>query len=219
LESGGVVRRVPVVALADELFGLNIYMERTALDRVLDEAPRASGVYLRVDPAAEAAVLARLKTVPAVAGAASRQALIAAWDRQMLQSIRVSGSLAVTSAIIIALGAVYNGARIALSERGRELASLRVLGFRRREVATLLFGEQGALVLAALPLGVLLGIALTTFISNAFEREDSGFPVVLATRTYIGAIGVVLAAAVLAGLLMRRRLDRMDLIAVLKTRE
>ena len=219
LESGGVVRRVPVVALADELFGLNIYMERTALDRVLDEAPRASGVYLRVDPAAEAAVLARLKTVPAVAGAASRQALIAAWDRQMLQSIRVSGSLAVTSAIIIALGAVYNGARIALSERGRELASLRVLGFRRREVATLLFGEQGALVLAALPLGVLLGIALTTFISHAFEREDSGFPVVLATRTYIGAIGVVLAAAVLAGLLMRRRLDRMDLIAVLKTRE
>ena len=215
----GVTRPVTVVALVDELFGDNLYMTRGALARLLDEAPRVSGAYLRVDPSARRAVLAKLKTLPAVAGAASREALIAAWDRQMLENIRVSGTLVAVCAIIIAFGAIYNGARIGLSERGREFASLRVLGFRRREVAALLFGEQGALTLAGLPLGVLLGVGLTTLIARGFESEEQRFPVLLPARTYAAAIGVVLFAAVVAGLLMRRRLDRMDLVAVLKTRE
>jgi putative ABC transport system permease protein len=219
VERGGAVRHVPVVGLADELFGQNVYMDGAALARLLGEAPRVNGAWLRVDPARQDDVLARLKGVPSVAGASSRQALIEAWDRQMLENIRISGTLAVTCAVVIALGAVYNGARIALSERGRELASLRVLGFRRAEVAALLFGEQGALTAAAIPLGVVLGVALTTFIAHAFVSEDQRFPVVLAARTIVGAIGVILIAAVLAGLLLRRRLNRMDLIAVLKTRE
>ncbi|MGZ8491079.1 MAG: ABC transporter permease [Gemmatirosa sp.] len=219
LERGGEARHVIVVALVEELFGSNIYLERSALDRLVGDGARVSGAYLRVDPAAEAALMARLKRVPAVSGAASRQAMIAAWDRQMLESIRISGSLVVACAVVIALGAVYNGARIALSERGRELASLRVLGFRRREVAALLFGEQGALTLAALPLGVVLGVGLTAVIARAFEGENQRFPVLMDPSTYAGAIAIVLGAAVMAGLLMRRRLDRMDLIAVLKTRE
>jgi putative ABC transport system permease protein len=219
LERGGAVRSVEVAALADELFGSNVYMEQGALARLLREEVRADGAFLRVDPRAQPAVLARLKSVPAVTGAASREALIAAWDRQMLQNIRISGTLVVACAVVIALGAVYNGARIALSERGRELASLRVLGFRRREVAALLFGEQGALTLVALPLGVLLGRGLTVLIARGFVSEDQRFPVVLATRTQAGAIAVVLIAALAAGLLMRRRLNRMDLVAVLKTRE
>jgi putative ABC transport system permease protein len=219
LERGGEARAVEVAALADEMFGSTVYMEHGALARLLGEAPRATGAVLRVDPAARASVMARLKTIPAVAGAASREALIEAWDRQMLENIRVSGTLVVACAIVIALGAVYNGARIALSERGRELASLRVLGFHRREVAALLFGEQGALTLAALPLGVALGVGFTTWLARAFVSEDQRFPVVLAPRTYLGAIAIVLVAAVLAGALMRRRLDRMDLVAVLKTRE
>lgn len=219
VERGGAVRAVEVAGLADELFGSSIYVESSALDRLLGEEARVSGAYLRVDPAAEAAVLARLKSIPAVTGAASRRALIAAWERQMIANIRISGTLIVACAVIIAFGAVYNGARIALSERGRELASLRVLGFRRAEVAALLFGEQGALTLVALPLGVMLGRALTTFIARAFEGENQRFPVMLEARTYLGAIGVVLIAGAVAGLVMRRRLQRMDLIAVLKTRE
>ena len=215
----GVTRPVPVVAFADELFGSNVYMAYGALARLLGEEPRVSGAYLRVDPAARPAVLARLKTLPRVAGAGSREALIAAWDRQMLENIRVSGTLIAVCAVIIALGAIYNGARIGLSERGREFASLRVLGFRRREVAALLFGEQGALTLAGLPLGVLLGYGLTTLIAHGFENDDQRFPVVLPLRTYVMGILVVLLAAAVAGLMMRRRLDRMDLVAVLKTRE
>lgn len=219
VELGGQPRDVVVVGLTDELIGASIYMEARALDRMLGDEPRVSGALLRMDPAAEASVLARLKAIPAVTGAASREAIVAAWDRQVLSSIRVSGTLVVTCAVIIALGTIYNGARIGLSERGRELASLRVLGFRRGEVAALLFGEQGALTLAAIPLGLALGAALTFLIASLFEAEDQRFPVVLEPRTYVGSILAVLAAAVIAGLFIRRRLDRMDLIAVLKTRE
>jgi putative ABC transport system permease protein len=215
----GAVRGVEVVALADEMFGSNIYMDQRALSRLLREAPRATGAHLRVDPSEHAAVMSRLKSLPWVAGAASREALISSWERQMLENIRLSGTLVVVCAIIIALGAVYNGARIALSERGRELASLRVLGFRRREVAAILFGEQGALTLAALPLGVVLGLAFTVLLARSFVSEDQRFPLVLAWRTHAVSVGVIVLAALLAGVLMRRRLNRMDLIAVLKTRE
>lgn len=216
---GGAVRWVEVAGVVDELFGSNIYMEQDALARLLGESPRADGAYLRIDPGAEGAIMARLKVMPGVAGAGSREALIAAWDRQMLESIRISGTLVVACAVVIALGAVYNGARIGLSERGREFASLRVLGFRRREVAALLFGEQGLLTVAALPLGVVLGVALTRLIAQGFVSEDQRFPVVMEARTYVGAVVVIVLAAVAAGVLMRRRLDRMDLVAVLKTRE
>jgi putative ABC transport system permease protein len=219
LERGDAVRAVVATGFVDELVGANIYMERAALDGLVGDGERITGAYLRVDPRAGDAVLARLKRFPAISGASSRQSLIDAFDRQMAESVRISGSIVVAFAIVIALSVVYNGARIALSERGRELASLRVLGFSRREVAAMLFGEQGALVAVAIPLGVLAGLALTTIIGRAFEAEDHHFPFVVETRTYVGAIGIVILAGVLASLAMRRRLNRMDLVAVLKTRE
>ncbi|AHG92598.1 protein of unknown function DUF214 (plasmid) [Gemmatirosa kalamazoonensis] len=215
----GRTRAVVVVALVDEMVGANVYMDRAALDRLVGDGALVSGAYLRIDPAAADAVLARLKRLPAVAGASSRRAMIDAWERQMAESIRISGSIIVAFAAVIALGVVYNGARIALSERGRELASLRVLGFSRREVAAMLFGEQGAVVAAALPFGALFGVALAAFIARAFEGEYQRFPTVVVARTHLGAVAVVVAAALLAGLAMRRRLNRMDLVAVLKTRE
>lgn len=114
---------------------------------------------------------------------------------------------------------VYNQARIALSERARELASLRVLGFTRREVAALLLGEQALLVTSALPWGLLLGWALTWWVMSQFETEVFRLPMVAQAATYLEAVALVAAAALASALLVRRRLDRLDLIAVLKTRE
>ncbi|HYD54366.1 MAG TPA: FtsX-like permease family protein [Gemmatimonadaceae bacterium] len=219
VERGGAPRRVVVAGVFSELIGVNLYMDRAALDRVVGDPPLATGAYLRVEPARQAGVLAALKRLPAVAGAASRGAMLAAFDRQMTESIRMSGGIIATIAAVLAIGVVYNGARIALSERGRELASLRVLGFSRREIAVMLFGEQALLVGAAIPLGALFGVALNVYIMRAFASEEHRFPQVTDAVTYLQATAVLVAAAMAAGLLMRRRLDRMDLIAVLKTRE
>ena len=120
---------------------------------------------------------------------------------------------------IIAFGVVYNGARIALSERGRELASLRVLGFTQREIAQMLLGEQALLTLLAIPLGCLLGYGLSWLITWAIDTELMRLPLIISGKTLVRASLIIIGASLLSGLLMRRRLRCLDLIEVLKTRE
>jgi putative ABC transport system permease protein len=125
----------------------------------------------------------------------------------------------VAFACVIAFGLVYNGARIALSERGNELASLRVLGFTQREVTVLLLGEQALLTLLAIPLGGLMGWAVSALIVRAAESELYRMPLVITGKTYALAFLIVAVSAFLSGLLVRRRIRNLDLVAVLKTRE
>jgi putative ABC transport system permease protein len=122
-------------------------------------------------------------------------------------------------ACLIAYGVVYNASRIVLSERGRDLASLRVLGFTRREVSGILLGELGVIVLLALPVGLIIGQSLAALLVWATNSELYRFPLVVTMRTRIFAVGVVLFAAVVSGLIVRRRVDHLDLVAVLKVRE
>ena len=219
LELGSVRRRVPVAAVHDELIGGQAYMERRALNRLLREGDLASGAYLAIDDGAERAVYADLKKVPAVAGTTSRRAMLAHFEETMARSLRITVGIVVMAASAIALGVIYNGARIALSERGRELASLRVLGFTRRETAALLLGEQAVVTASAIPLGFLIGLGFCALLARAFATERHRFPLVITGGTFVFAATVVVVAAVLASLSMRRRLDRLDLVAVLKTRE
>jgi putative ABC transport system permease protein len=122
-------------------------------------------------------------------------------------------------AIIIAFGVIYNSARIALAERGRELASMRVLGFTRAEIAYILLGELGILALAAIPLGLWLGRGMCYYIAHTMQNDLFRVPVILMPQTYAFAVTVVLFSALLSGLAVRRRLDQLDLIAVLKAAE
>jgi putative ABC transport system permease protein len=119
----------------------------------------------------------------------------------------------------IGFGVVYNSARIALSERGRELASLRVLGFTRGEIAYILLGELALLTLAAIPVGILVGIGLIGVLVLAFSSDLYRLPVVLAPDNIALGATVVVASALVSGLILWRRLGRLDLVAVLKTRE
>jgi putative ABC transport system permease protein len=167
----------------------------------------------------EASVVDRLGRIPGVGGTATRKAMLESFDRQIAESLRLTVMIVVSLACVVALGVIYNGIRIALSERSRELASLRVLGFTRREVAGLLFGEQGVINLLATPLGLLLGLGLAYWIATGFKSELYRFPVVILPHTYFFAVMVILAAATAAAALMRRRIFNLDLVAVLKTRE
>jgi putative ABC transport system permease protein len=178
-----------------------------------------SGAYLLVDDAAEQTVFARLKQIPGVAGVSSRAAMLDNFRKTMAENISTSVGIIVFAACIIAAGVIYNQARISLSERGRELASLRVLGFTRAEVRTMLFGEQAVVTLAGIPLSFVIGTATAAWLTKLFEAERHRFPAVVHTSTYLIATGVVLIAAIAAALAIRRRLDALDLVAVLKTRE
>jgi putative ABC transport system permease protein len=212
-------RTLVVVGLLDELMSPNAYMELGALHRLTGDAPQVNGVVLQVAGAPSEALYARMREMPRVVGISSRRAMLDQFDRMMGRGFRVTSVLVVAFAAVIAIGVVYNGARIALSERGRELASLRVLGFTTREVGALLLGEQGILTVLAIPLGWLLGWLLSGYLAGAFESEQYQVPLVVRAQTYISGTIVVLVASILAGALMYRRAARLDLVAVLKTRE
>jgi putative ABC transport system permease protein len=145
--------------------------------------------------------------------------MLQSFQETIAQSLRISNVAMIFFACVIAMGVVYNGARIALSERGRELASLRVLGFTRREVGLMLVGEQAILTVAAIPIGFGLGYLLCLLISKAYDTELFRFPVVLSSKTFAFAFLVILGAAVLSSILVLRRIATLDLVAVLKTRE
>jgi putative ABC transport system permease protein len=189
------------------------------LYRLLEEGDVASGAYVAIDERVESTVYARLKRLPGVAGTTSRAAMLENFRDTMAENIGTSVGIIVFAACVIAAGVIYNQARISLSERGRELASLRVLGFTRGEVRGMLFAEQAIVTAAGIPLSFALGALCAAWLMRLFEAERHRFPSVVSVSTYAIATIVVLVAATAAGLAIRRRLDRLDLIAVLKTRE
>ena len=213
------MRQVAVAALVDEPVGLGAYMQAGALHRLMREGDTISGAYLKVDPQAAPQLYSILKHTPSISGVAVREAMLASFWKTFGESIWVSTAFLVGFASVIAIGIVYNGARIALSERGNELACLRVLGFTRSEIGRILLGEQGLLTLAAIPAGFVLGFLLSTLLSRFFSRELFRLPLVVNAGTYAFAAIVVMAAAVFSGALVAQRLRHMDLTAVLKSRE
>ncbi len=211
--------RIAVAALVDEMLGLNAYMDQDALARLLREDRAISGAWLRVDPQAAGELYARLKRMPAVAGVAIRGVMQQSIRDTMDRSFVFFSAILLGFACVIVAGMVYNGARIALSERGHELASLRVLGFAHREIVAIFIGEQALLTLIAIPAGLATGYGLCALLVPVFDREMFRLPLVIAAPTWVYPVLAALASAAVSGLAVARRLRTLDLVAVLKTRE
>ena len=219
LEGARPVRDIAVVATVDELVGLSAYMDLRALNRFMQEGETTSGAFMMVDSPAIPELYAKLKQTPAVSAVSIPEAALTSFNETIAKTINVSTVILIGFAVIIAFGMVYNGARIALSERGHELASLRVLGFTQEEIGFMLLGEQAILTLIAIPVGMALGYSIAGLITVAIDTEIIRFPLVVSPRTYVLAFFVVAVSAFLSGYLVRWRLRHLDLVAVLKTRE
>ncbi len=212
--------RLPVIELVETYIDLPAYMDLAALNRLLRESPRTDMVNVLIDPTRTAEFYSELKQMPRVSAVMFRQSAINNLRDTMAETIVVFVNFFGAFAAALGFGVVYNSARITLSERGRELASLRVLGFSRAAISYILLAEVGLLILVALPVGCLVGWSLAWFIvKTAFENELFRLPLVIYPSSYGIAICITLAATVVSAVLVRRRLDRLDLIAVLKTRE
>lgn len=208
-----------VGATVREMMGLNAYMDRRALNRALGDGDLSSGFVIAVERGREEGLLEAIKGLPRIAGAFSKATMLRNMQEISARNVRIMSTILTAFAAVIAVGVVYNNARIALAERGWELASLRVLGFTRAEVSALLLGELAIVIAIALPLGMALGFGLVHLISGLLASDQFYFPVVILPRTYAWAALCVLVAGVLSALIVRRRIDRLDMVAVLKTRE
>jgi putative ABC transport system permease protein len=219
LEGRRPVRPLIIAGVVEEFIGTSAFMALPELNDMMQEGLTVSGARLLVDRSMTDTLYRRLKDTPAVASIGLREESIAVVRRTLAENMLRMIVFNALFAGLIAYGIVYNSARIALSERVHELASLRVLGFTRWEVSYVLLGELALLTLAALPVGCALGYALAWLITLGLDTELYRIPLVIGRSTYSFAVLTVIAAAALSALLVRRRLDRLDLVAVLKSRD
>jgi putative ABC transport system permease protein len=219
LEGEQPTLRLPVVSLAREYTGMNAYCDLQALHRWLNEGHVLSGAFLSVDATRQSRLYSELKRTPAVASVAVKEATIRQFEKTVSENILIFQSFNIMFAAIIAIGVVYNTARISVDERSRELSTLRVIGFSRTEVSTVLLGELAILTVLAIPLGWGIGYAFCYAMVQGFETDQYRIPLVIQTRSFAMSGLVTMLAAAASGLLVRRRLDRMDLVEVLKSRE
>jgi putative ABC transport system permease protein len=210
---------VLIAGFIDEAFGLQAYARADWMASVLGEAPRVSTVLVRVDPAFGSDVRARLRQLPAVIGVAETSHVIERYREEMGKVIVWMTLILAISAAAIATGVVYNNARIALSMRERDLASLRVLGFTRGEISTMLLGELAAQVVLGIPLGFLVGTWWSKALAAQIDPEAIRFSLHIADHTYVIAAVIALASGLASALLVRSKLDHLDLVAVLKSSE
>jgi putative ABC transport system permease protein len=210
---------VPLTATVREMMGLNAYMERRTLNRLLEEGDQSSQFSLAIERGGEPALIQATRRLPRIVGAFSKATMLRNMQEISARNIRVISMILTTFASVIAIGVVYNNARIALAERAWELASLRVLGFTRAEVSGLLLGEMAISIAIALPLGMLMGNGLVHLVAELTKSDQFFFPVVIQPRTYALAGMAVLAAGLASALVVRRRVDKLDMVAALKTRE
>jgi ABC-type antimicrobial peptide transport system permease subunit len=195
------------------------YIDRRTLNRLLHEDDLVSQVTLAVDRNSEPELLGRLKQLPKVAGALSKAVMLRNMQEVTARNMLVFSAVLTAFACVIAVGVVYNNARIALAERSWELASLRVLGFTRAEVSAFLLGALGLEIILAIPLGIVLGYGLALTIINLIQSDEFYFPLIIGARTYAYAAFSVILAGLVSAMIVRKRIDALDLVAVLKTRE
>ncbi len=211
--------QIPIRGLVTDYAGVAAYMDISALRRLLKEGDTVNGAYLALDHSRWDAFMRSLKDTPQAAVVMVKRDQLAAFRETTGKSIGIIRKLYFVLATIVAFGVVYNSARIALSERSRELATLRVVGFSLAEVRGVLGGELAILVLLALPFGLLFGRGLALFIMSSFSTETVRLPIVIETSTYSIAIIVVLTAAVTSFALVSRMIGKLDMVGVLKARD
>ena len=210
---------LPVTALTTQYFGLGAYMDQTTVDRLFQQAPQISVVNVTLDPLFTDDFEESLKGLPRLAGRAMMLENREGFENTISENILIMTTIYTVLGVLITVGVAYNGARIQLSERARELASLRILGFTRGEVGYVLVGETLLLALVAQPAGWILGWLLAKSMTESFTSDLYAIPLILKPETFSAASLVVLSSALVSVLVVRRRLNRMNLVSVMKTRE
>ena len=207
---------IPVVAVTQEFIGMGVFMNYRELSRLLDETPKITAVAIKVDSNYNASLYKKLKEIPAIISLNITSVLRKIFEDIMAENLLKMVSINILFASFISFGVIYNTARIALSERGRELASLRVLGLTRREVAYLLFGELGLITLVSIPIGIWLGNTMVSGMVSSMESELFRIPTYLSNATYGYASSIVLVSAAFSFYLVWRQVDQIDLVSAQK---
>lgn len=219
LEGKKVIRAVTLVGMSEDFAGLSAYMELHALNQLLGEGDVISGASFAIDGPQRSDFLRALKRTPRVSVVAIKESLRDSFKKTTAASINLLQSIYLLLATIVAFGVVYNNSQISLAERARDLATLRVIGFSRREVGAVLIIELVTLALIAVPLGLLLGTAFSIFLLQQVNTETVRLPIIFTAQNYAIATLVVTIASTTSALFVLRKLNQLNLIGALRAPE
>lgn len=208
-----------VAATIEDFSGLAAYMHLGELNRLMREPGVVGGVYIRVDDAKRSELYDEVARTPRIMAVNVTESTEQSFRETIAKNLGLMRTFLIGFSAAIAIGVIYNGARVSLSERGRDLASLRVLGFSRLEVATMQLAELTIITAVGVPLGLVGGYALAWFTTTATRSELVRMPFVIHSDTFAIAVVIVCMASCLSGIAIARRVLRLDLMAVLKARE
>ncbi|MGB8339323.1 MAG: FtsX-like permease family protein [Burkholderiales bacterium] len=212
-------RELTVTGTVGELIGMSVYMDIDALNHLMGEAPSVSSVAVALDRTREAEFFSATKNRPRIATVASKTAMLKSFQENSAKNIIFFTTVFTGFAAVIAFGVVYNAARVTLAERAWELASLRVLGFTRQEVSIFLLGELAIEIAIGIPLGLPFGYFLAWGLIRLMPNDTMSFPIIIYPATYAYAAVAILIAGLVSALVVRNRIDSLDMVGVLKTRE
>ena len=219
LEGQRVTRQLPISVVFPNFTSPVCYLHRRALNDLLREGDRISGAFVSMKPGYLEEAYREVKQTPLVAAVSDRESGLVNFRELMAENTSVIRTVNAFFAIVIAFGVIYNCAMITLAERSRDLASLRVMGFTRREASMVLLGEIGLITLFAIPIGLPLGYGFASLVSVALDTETNRFPLIVERSTYAYATMIVLAAAFASSLYVVRMVNDLDLISVLKVKQ
>ena len=219
LENERPTVELEVTAIVDEFGGTNAYMRKSQVHHMLHESAVASGAFLKVDANKLEDIYLELESRPGIGSVSIKNAAIKSFMETIAKNMLTMRAFNIMFAVVIAIGVVYNSARISLSEQSRDLATMRVIGFTRHEVSSVLLGEIGLFTMLAIPVGCCIGYALAWFLVAGLATENYRIPLVVNNSTFAFACAVVIAATFASGFIVRRRINHLDLVVALKTRE
>jgi putative ABC transport system permease protein len=219
LGSSNVEADIPVFAIVQGLLGLSAHMDANALSRLLGESPRLNGIHILLDPGREGEFFKAVKRQPTLSSVQLQRVALDNFRTTIRENIYIQVMVFVGLAVVVAFGVTYNSARIQFSERARDLASLRVLGFTEYEVSKILLLEYIILTLIAVPIGCLLGYGLAYALTMGFRSELYRLPFIVERSTFASSTLIVMVAVAASALIVRRRVSKLDLVEVLKTRD
>lgn len=208
-----------VTTTIDELVGTRAYADNAVIARLVRDSAPVGAALLRIDGAARDDILKRLRGMPGVLGVTERRAAMAMFERILQENILTMVVFYIGFASAITIGVVYNSARILFSERARELATLRVLGYHRSEVGIVVLGELALLIAIAVPVGCVAGYWMAQLIVTMMSSDLFRLPFAPSRSTYGVASLVVLAAGLATAAVVLRRVTRLDMVAVLKAHD
>ncbi len=212
-------KTVQIVGLSNQYIGLSAYMDIGQLNDLMEEGNLISGAYLSIENGSLQKTQMLLNQLPEIAAISEKNATIESFKKTIGEFMLIYISFVSALSLAIAFGVIYNNARITLAERSRELASLRVLGYTKEEVANILLGELALVTVLAIPLGLLMGYWMSYAFIMDIQQELFRIPLVINMSTYSLAIIVVCSSAIISGLIVRHKLNQINLVNVLKIKE